>query len=241
MNDVSIKVLDALFDLCEGEGYSILEAEEITSRISYYEFAKDELTEILEALVADGLIDLKYADNKEFCVAMRTKGRTLIKQSRERLSKLIEEDPELATYREEKRAAEADQREKRALEEEKERLKKEREERLRLAHESFIAADGREEKLEKKQELEVAKEKSKEEEKKIEELEARIDEVEQREKSRSFSHYTRGFYETQNAPAESVHKDPKNAKTFLFALLGAAVGAAIINLIFLIIILVKVC
>ena len=96
MDEISIKLLDALFDLCEGESYVILEKEELTSRISYYNFAADELTEILEALSVEGFIDLKYADNREFCVAMRTKGRTLIKQARERMQRMAETDTDTA-------------------------------------------------------------------------------------------------------------------------------------------------
>lgn len=92
MDDISIRLLDILFDLCEGENYVILEKEDLTSRISGYDFAPDELTEILEALAVEGFIDLKYADNQEFCVLMKTKGRAFIKQSRERLQRLIEED-----------------------------------------------------------------------------------------------------------------------------------------------------
>lgn len=90
MDDISVKVLDTLFDLCDGENYVILDEEDLTSRLSFYTFSPAEVTEILEALGANGFIDLKYAAEKEYCVAMRTKGRSLIKQARDRLQKSVE-------------------------------------------------------------------------------------------------------------------------------------------------------
>ena len=92
MENISIKLLDALFDLCEGESYVILDKADFIARFSDYDFATDELTEILEALSSDGFIDLKYADNQEFCLAMKTKGRTLVKQTRDRLQRMMEEN-----------------------------------------------------------------------------------------------------------------------------------------------------
>ena len=89
MENLSIKVLDALFDLCEGENYVILDKEDIVKSFPEHPFETDELTEILESLTVEGFIDLKYADNTEYCVAMRTKGRTLIKQSREKLQHIL--------------------------------------------------------------------------------------------------------------------------------------------------------
>ena len=93
MENLSIKILDALFDLCEGENYVILDQEDIVASFPEHSFETDELTEILESLTVEGFIDLKYADNTEFCVAMRTKGRTLIKQSREKLQNILRESP----------------------------------------------------------------------------------------------------------------------------------------------------
>ncbi|HCJ01484.1 MAG TPA: hypothetical protein DIC18_01220 [Clostridiales bacterium] len=98
MNDISIRVLDALFDVCEGEGYTILEKGELTSHFSNYDFAPDELIEILQSLSVAGFIDLKYADTQEFCVAMKTKGRSFIKQSREKLQQLTETNSETLQY-----------------------------------------------------------------------------------------------------------------------------------------------
>lgn len=259
MNDVSIKVLDALFDLCEGEGYRILEAEEITSRISFHKFAPDELTEILEVLVADGLIELKYADDREYCVSMRTKGRALIKQSRERLAKIVAEEPEIISYKRELQAAEEDRQERIALEEKKDRLQKESEEKVRLAQASFDAADP-EEKEEKKAALEYAKEESRKQQDLIAEIEDRIEKAEQREKSRGTRSLINAAPEPA-APAETpAHSSPAVSsaseeekpaeegkvlqaidpkKVFLFALLGSAVGAAVVNLIFMIVFFIK--
>ena len=92
MENISIKLLDALFDLCEGESYVILDKADFVARFSDYDFATDELTEILESLSSEGFIDLKYADNQEFCLSMKTKGRTLVKQTRERLQRMMEEN-----------------------------------------------------------------------------------------------------------------------------------------------------
>ena len=91
MENLSVKILDALFDLCEGENYVILDKEDIIADFPDHDFETDELTEILEALTVEGFIDLKYADNTEYCVAMKTKGRTLIKQSREKLQRMLHE------------------------------------------------------------------------------------------------------------------------------------------------------
>ena len=96
MENLSIKILDALFDLCEGENYVILDKEDIVAPFPEYSFETDELTEILESLTVEGFIDLKYADNTSYCVAMRTKGRTLIKQSREKLQHILSEEQPLA-------------------------------------------------------------------------------------------------------------------------------------------------
>lgn len=91
MENLSIKILDALFDLCEGESYVILDKEDIVASLPEHNFETDELTEILESLTVEGFIELKYADNTEFCVCMKTKGRTLIKQSREKLQSILKE------------------------------------------------------------------------------------------------------------------------------------------------------
>ena len=89
MENISVKILDILFDLCEGENYAILDQEDIVARIPGYEFEPDEISETLEALAVEGFIDLKYADNTEYCIAMRTKGRALIKQSREKFQRIM--------------------------------------------------------------------------------------------------------------------------------------------------------
>ncbi|MBQ7712721.1 MAG: hypothetical protein IJT69_02760 [Clostridia bacterium] len=89
MDDISIKILDALFDLCDGENFVILDAQDLTARIPDYTFEPNELVEIFETLDADDLLDLRYADENEFCVAMKTKGRALIKQFRDRLQKMV--------------------------------------------------------------------------------------------------------------------------------------------------------
>ena len=89
MDDISIKILDALFDLCDGENFVILDAQDLTARIPDYTFEPNELVEIFETLDADDLLDLRYADESEFCVAMKTKGRALIKQFRDRLQKMV--------------------------------------------------------------------------------------------------------------------------------------------------------
>ena len=92
MENLSIKILDALFDLCEGETYVILDQEDITASLPEYSFSTDELTEILESLTVEGFIELKYADNTEYCVLMKTKGRTFIKQSREKMQSILQEN-----------------------------------------------------------------------------------------------------------------------------------------------------
>ena len=91
MENISIKILDNLFDLCEGENFVILDKEDIIAPFPDHDFATDELTEILESLTVEGFIDLKYADNNEYCIAMRTKGRTFIKQSREKIQRIVRE------------------------------------------------------------------------------------------------------------------------------------------------------
>ena len=88
MDDISIKILDALFDLCDGENYVILDVQDLTCRLPDYTFQPDELDEILETLSAEELVDLKYSDENEICLAMKMKGRSLIKQLRDRLQKV---------------------------------------------------------------------------------------------------------------------------------------------------------
>ena len=95
MENLSIKILDALFDLCDGENYVILDQEDILASYPEAQLDADELAEILESLTVEGFIDLKYADNTEYCVAMRTKGRTLIKQSREKLQHILQENADV--------------------------------------------------------------------------------------------------------------------------------------------------
>ena len=92
MENLSIKLLDTLFDLCEGDNYAILDTDDLAAASPDLVFEPDELTEILQSLAVEGFIDLKYADGAEFCVAIKTKGRTLIKQSREKLQQILEEN-----------------------------------------------------------------------------------------------------------------------------------------------------
>lgn len=92
MENLSIKLLDALFDLCDGENYAILDTDDLSAASPDLVFESEELTEILQSLAVEGFIDLKYADGADFCVAMKTKGRTLIKQSREKLQQILQEN-----------------------------------------------------------------------------------------------------------------------------------------------------
>ena len=242
MNDIAIKILDTLFDLCDGENYAILEADEITSRIYGHEFGTDELTEILESFVADGLVDMKYSDNREYCVAMRTKGRALIKQSRDRLRTLIDENPEIVAYREEVKAAEEDRAERIALEEERARILREQQDKLSEAKESLNAASTKEEKAEKKEQLQRVKEENKEGQAVVQDLNEKIAAAETREKSHNtvLPNLARG-YQAQATPTPPREKKtrPHVDRTFLAALIGSAAGAAIVNLIFWIIYVVK--
>ncbi len=242
VDEIAIKVLDTLFDLCEGESYAILEADEITSRIPNHAFATDELAEILSSFAVDGLVDMKYADNKEFCIAMRTKGRTLIKQSRERLQHLIDENPEVIAYREGIRAAEQDRAERRALEEEKARLLHEQEEKLAEAKESLDSAVTKKEKAEKKEQLERVREENRQGQARVDELDEAIAATEVRERSRNtvLPNLARG-YQAQAEPIPPAPKRtvPKSSRAFIAAFIGSAIGAAVVNVIFWIIFLVK--
>lgn len=93
MENLSIKLLDALFDLCDGDNYAILDTDDLVAVSPELVFNAEELTEILQSLAVEGFIDLKYADGTDFCVAMKTKGRTLIKQSREKLHYIMQDNP----------------------------------------------------------------------------------------------------------------------------------------------------
>ena len=242
MDNISIKLLDALFDLCEGESYTILEADEMTARIPEHSFRPDELTEIMEGFVADGLVDLKYADNKEFCVAMRTKGRSLIKQSRDRLRKLIDEDPDVIAYREEVKAAEEDREEILALQEEKTRILRTQEDKLSEAQRSLEAATTKEERAEKKEELHRVREENKQGQATISDINDRIAVAEVREKSHTtvLPELARGFRaETSPIPPKETKPRARSGRAFLGALIGAALGAAVVNIIFWILFLVK--
>ena len=246
MDDISIKILDALFDLCDGENFVILEKDDLTSRISFHEFATDELTEILEALSADGLIDLKYADNHEFCVAMKTKGRSLIKQSRDRLQRLIEENPEVVRYREEMRAAEEDRQEQDALREEKEMLLRKQEDKLAEARANLEEAVSPEEKAASKEELRRVKADIRREREHVADLDDRIRAAGEREAIHTAAplpNLARGYSphaDRANAEEEEYKRKQRDKKVFLAALVGGAVGALIMNVIFLIVYFVKV-
>lgn len=241
MDDISIKILDALFDLCEGENYVILEKADLTDRISYHDFGVDEMTEILESLSADGLIDLKYADNEEFCVAMKTKGRSLIKQSRERLQKLIEENPEVVQYREEIRAAEEDRQEKESLREERERLLRRQEDELAKARASVEEALTAEDRAASKEELRRVKKNIRREREQVASLDDRIREAGVRERSHDTTvpNLARGYAVHATGEGPSGQTKRADRKTVFFAFLGGATGALIVNLIFMIIYLVK--
>ena len=242
MDDIAIKILDTLFDLCEGESYAILDEEEITSRVSAHNFAPDELTEILESFSADGLTDLKYAENKVYCIAMRTKGRSLIKQSRDRLQRLIDENPEVVAYRQEVRAAAEDRAEKEALEEEKARLLREQKEKLAEAQGSVDSASTKKERASKKAELARVREENKQGQARVEELEEKIAAAEERERSRNtvLPNLARGYRSEANpVPPSGKTKIVRSGRTFVAALIGSAIGAAVVNVIFWIIFLVK--
>lgn len=242
MDDIAIRILDTLFDLCEGEGYAILEEDEITSRVSGHTFAPDELTEILEGFSADGLADLKYADNKTYCIAMRTKGRTLIKQSRERLQRLIDENPEVVAYREGVRAAAEDRAERQALEEERARLLREQEERLAEAKGSVAHASTREERATSEAELARVREENKQGQARVEELDEQIAAAEERERSRNTTllNLARGF-QSEATPVPPTEKTPvvRSNRMFFAAFIGSAIGAAVVNAIFWIVYLLK--
>ena len=240
MDDISIKILDALFDLCEGENFVILDREDLTSRISYHDFAADELTEILEALAVDGFIDLKYADNTEFCVAMKTKGRTLIKQSRDRLQKLIDENPEVVQYREEVRAAEEDRKERQALEEEREKLLRRQEDKLAEARANLEGAISPADKAIGREELRRVRQDIRKERERVAELDDKIREADERESSRrtGLPNLAKGYAVHPSGPDAGAKEERKDRKTMLYAGIGAAIGAFVINLIFLIIYLV---
>jgi len=242
MDDISIKILDTLFDLCEGENYAILEKDELISRASYHNFAADELTEILEALSADGLIDLKYADNREFCVAMKTKGRSLIKQSRERLQRLIEENPEIAQLKEEERIAEENRQEREALEEERERILREHEDKLAEAKINLDEAISPADKAASKEELRRVKRDIRRDRERVADLDEQIREADERERTTPTHNLARGY--SVHASGEKENRNSgrdrrRDKKLILAAFVGSAVGAAIINIIFLIIFLVK--
>ena len=242
MDDIAINILDALFDLCEGEGYAILEEEEITSHIPGHTFAPDELTEILEGFSADGLADLKYADNRVYCIAIRTKGRNLIKQYRDRLQHLIDENPEVVAYRDNIRAAQEDRAEKAALEEERARILRQQQERLAEAQDSVEHATTTEERATSEAELARVQEENKEGQARVEEIEEKIAAAEERERSRNTTlpNLARG-YQAEATPMPPRSKTPsvRANRAFFAALIGSAIGAAVVNVIFWIIFLVK--
>lgn len=242
MDDIAIKILDTLFDLCEGEGYAILEEDEITSRISGHTFGPDELTEILESFSADGLADLKYAENRVYCIAMHTKGRNLIKQYRERLQRLIDENPEVIAYRDGIRAAQEDRAEREALEEERARLIREQERRLAEAQDSVEHASTSEERETSQAELARVQEENKEGQARVEEIDERIAAAEERERSRNTTlpSLARG-YQAEATPVPPTTKTPsvRPNRAFFAALIGSAIGAAVVNVIFWIIFLLK--
>ena len=227
MDDISIRLLDVLFDLCDVENYVIVEKEDLTSRISDYAFETDEITELLEALSADGLIDLKYADNEEFCVAMKTKGRALIKQSRERLQKLIEADGAAlkreATSSDDALSAKEGER----TSEEDKPLSSSA---LREDPISPEPTASREELLRVRREM------------RRERARAESSAPRQEESARGFtasSALSRGYAVRSSADREEGKPARADKRTFLYAFLGAAAGALLINVIFLIIFLVK--
>ena len=228
MDDISIKILDALFDLVDGENYVIVEKSDITSRISDYVFETDEITEILESLSADGLIDLKYADNEEFCVAMKTKGRALIRQSRDRLQKLIDAD------------SAAIQRENIVIESALSSREEDRS--ISFAEEDKPSVEpARDESPERpanrEELLRVHREMRRERERMMAETESARREGAPREYSTA--PLSRGYAVHVSTEGEEKKSPRADKRSFLYGFLGAAAGALLINVIFLIIFLVK--
>ena len=189
MDDISIKILDALFDMCEGENYAILDVRDLTDRIPDYVFEPDELNEILETLHAEELLDLKYADETEICVALKMKGRSLIKQLRDRLQKAVA-NVEAATASDEAASVDSENGESRA-----------------------------------------------------DEPSARVEKpIRRRDRTLEYEQRTRSVESVGPRPVaprdeEEEKKMPLEKKVILFASLGAAAGAVIVNLIWLILFL----
>lgn len=230
MNDISIKVLSALYDLCDDDSYKILDADDITAKLSDAEISMDELTEVIENFAADGMLELKYADNAEYCLALRTKGRNLVKQSRDRLNKL-EEEAQLRIMEEATTKSEAEMR-LALLESEKERLRVEMEADLQTAKQAVAEAKSRAEKLAAQKELKQIKEVTSKKEVQVSNIETQIAEFVQ--PTPAAPDLTKG-YQVNGIVSTNTISQKQMKKLFWTAFCGAAIGAILVNLVFAII------
>lgn len=234
MNDISIKVLSAIYDLCDDDSYKILDVDDIAARLSGDEISVDELTEVIENFAVDGMLELKYADNAEYCLALRTKGRNLVKQSRDRLNKL-EKETQLRAAEEANLKAEAEKR-LAVLESEKERLREEVEVDLQTAKQAVAEAKSRAEKLAAQKELKQIKEVTSKKVEQVNNIETQIAEFVQ--PTESLPDLTKGF-QVNGIGSSNTITQKQIKKLFWTAFCGAAIGAILVNLVFAIIFFVK--
>ena len=140
------------------------------------------------------------------------------------------------------KAAAEDREERIALEEEKTRILREQEDKLTEARQSLDAATTKKERAEKKETLKRVREENKQGQAVLDELNERIAAAEVREKSHNVvpPELARGFSaEATPVPPQTKRLRPQSNRTFIAALIGSAIGAAVVNVIFWIIFLVK--
>lgn len=136
MNDLTFEVLNVLYDYCPDDSYKIIDINDIILALPEGISTEPEhLFIIIDDLVTEEAVALKYRDEEDICIAMLAKGRRIVKKERETRAKIEAQ----------KRAKEEEEARQRALKEAEERERREREERERL------------EKIEKEKKLEEAR------------------------------------------------------------------------------------
>lgn len=104
MNKAAVRTLEVLYDFCRDEGYKIIDAEDILTRLENID--ADSLFETIDNLNTENFVAVKYSDKTEYCLSLTKTGiikveeeirrakEEAIKRERERQERLKQEQLE---------------------------------------------------------------------------------------------------------------------------------------------------
>lgn len=85
MNNAGIRTLEVLQEFCTDEGYKIIDAEDILSRLEGMDASS--LFETIDNLNTERLVAVKYSDKTEYCLSLTKTGIIKVEEERARRAK----------------------------------------------------------------------------------------------------------------------------------------------------------